>query len=144
MNNNMRTLLLTFFLCFPILATAQDTSWKASSSADTLKNSFTVDQSFIALGQKTFESNCKTCHGKKGKGNGPAAIALNPRPANLQSKFVQNESEGALYWKISTGRKGMPSWKKSLSKKQKWAVITYIRSLTQSNEDLLTKNKNND
>lgn len=136
--------ILLIFIGFPAFVNAQDTSWKAPDKADTAQNPFTITKKFIALGQNTFKANCVTCHGSKGKGHGPAAIALNPKPANLQSKFVQKESNGALFWKISTGRKGMPSWEKSLSNKQKWAVITYIRSLTQSKEELLTKNQNHD
>ena len=29
-----------------------------------------------------FASRCSTCHGTEGKGNGPAAITLNPKPRN--------------------------------------------------------------
>jgi cytochrome c553 len=29
-----------------------------------------------------FKSRCSTCHGMDGKGNGPAAITLNPKPRN--------------------------------------------------------------
>ena len=29
-----------------------------------------------------FKTRCSTCHGADGKGNGPAAITLNPKPRN--------------------------------------------------------------
>ena len=29
-----------------------------------------------------FKTRCSTCHGMDGKGNGPAAITLNPKPRN--------------------------------------------------------------
>ena len=29
-----------------------------------------------------FNTRCSTCHGAEGKGNGPAAITLNPKPRN--------------------------------------------------------------
>jgi len=122
------------------MAQAQDTNWQAPDAADTLQNQFTVNKEFVSLGKKTFKSNCTTCHGKKGKGNGPAAVALNPKPANLQSDRVQNESQSALFWKISTGRKGMPRWKSALSKKQLWAVVIYVKSLTKSKEELSSNN----
>lgn len=31
----------------------------------------------------TFTTVCSTCHGPAGKGDGPAAAALNPKPANF-------------------------------------------------------------
>lgn len=36
-----------------------------------------------ADGAATFASTCATCHGAAGKGDGPAAAALNPKPANF-------------------------------------------------------------
>lgn len=36
-----------------------------------------------ADGAATFASTCSTCHGPGGKGDGPAAAALNPKPANF-------------------------------------------------------------
>lgn len=36
-----------------------------------------------ARGATTFRDHCAVCHGERGKGNGPAAAALTPRPTNL-------------------------------------------------------------
>lgn len=129
---------------FPVLSFAQSSNWKAPQKADTVQNPYKVDQALLTLGSTTFKSNCVTCHGNQGKGNGPAAVALNPRPANLQSKAVQNESEGAIFWKISTGKNGMPNWSSSLSAKKRWAVVTYIESLTTPKSELLTQNQNHE
>jgi mono/diheme cytochrome c family protein len=35
-----------------------------------------------AQAETIFKSRCSTCHGMEGKGNGPAAITLNPKPRN--------------------------------------------------------------
>lgn len=131
-------------MMLPILAQAQDTNWKAPDAADTLQNQFAINEQFLSMGEKIFKSNCTTCHGTEGKGNGPAAVALNPKPANLQSDRVQNESQGDLFWKISNGRKGMPRWKSTLSKKQLWAVVMYVKSFTKSKEELASKNKDHE
>jgi mono/diheme cytochrome c family protein len=109
-------------------ARAQQATWKAPASADTLHNPFGDTPAMLALGQKVFKQNCVTCHGPKGKGNGPAAVALNPRPANLTAKAVQSQTEGDLFWKVETGHLDMPSWQASLSKKQVWSVVTYIKN----------------
>src|ERR1043166_2240385 len=36
-----------------------------------------------------FNTRCATCHGTEGKGNGPAAAALNPKPRNYTDKTWQ-------------------------------------------------------
>jgi len=69
-----------------------------------------------------------SCHGAKGKGDGPAAVALNPKPADWTSPAVQAESDGEIFWKISTGRGAMPSWS-FLPETDRWALVRYIRSL---------------
>jgi cytochrome c553 len=35
-----------------------------------------------AQAELIFKTRCSTCHGMEGKGNGPAAITLNPKPRN--------------------------------------------------------------
>jgi cytochrome c553 len=72
--------------------------------------------------------NCVGCHGAKGKGDGVAAVALNPKPADWTSGTVQADTDGELFWKISTGRGAMPPWKQ-LSENDRWAVVRYIRTL---------------
>ena len=36
-------------------------------------------------GKATFDTNCMSCHGPSGKGDGPLAAALNPKPRDLTS-----------------------------------------------------------
>ena len=40
---------------------------------------------FIAKGKKQYESACGSCHGNDGKGDGVAAVALDPKPRNFHS-----------------------------------------------------------
>jgi mono/diheme cytochrome c family protein len=82
----------------------------------------------VPEGKKVFETNCSMCHGPAGKGDGAAAVALNPKPANLTSNAVQAQTDGELFWKISTGRGAMPSWQ-TLPEKDRWSVVDFIRSL---------------
>ena len=100
------------------LAAAQ-VPWAAPASADAK----TIEQ-----GMKLAQVNCVTCHGPKGKGDGAAAVALNPKPADWTSKKVQGESDGEIFWKISTGRGPMPAWR-HLPENERWALVRYIRTL---------------
>jgi len=47
----------------------------------------------IAKGKNLFAVNCASCHGNAGKGDGPAAAALNPKPRDFTSG----------YWKYGGG-----------------------------------------
>ena len=82
----------------------------------------------VQEGKKIFEANCSMCHGPTGKGDGPVGAALTPKPEDLTSREVRAQTDGALYWKISTGRGAMPSWQ-TLPEKDRWSVVNYIRSL---------------
>jgi mono/diheme cytochrome c family protein len=82
----------------------------------------------VANGKKLAETNCGSCHGASGKGDGVAAAALTPKPADWTSAKVQGESEGGLFWKISNGRGPMPPWK-HLPDKERWDLVAYVKSL---------------
>jgi len=107
--------------CALVASVGAQTRWAApASDAGSLK---VADQ-----GKKVAQANCVACHGVSGTGNGPAAIALNPRPADWTSKEVQSETDGALFWKITSGRGAMPAWR-HLAENDRWALVQYIRSL---------------
>lgn len=42
--------------------------------------------------QETFKSRCGPCHGESGKGDGPSATALNPRPRNFGDPSWQSSA----------------------------------------------------
>jgi mono/diheme cytochrome c family protein len=78
--------------------------------------------------KKAVETNCVSCHGPGGKGDGPAAAALPQKPADWTSDKIQKQSDGEIFWKISNGRGPMPPWN-SLPEKQRWEIVNYIRTL---------------
>lgn len=109
----------------PVLAQG---AWEAPAAEHAKKNPLPANAATVAQGKKVAEVNCVSCHGAKGKGDGPAAVALNPKPADWTSKRVQAMSDGEILWKLSTGRGAMPSWI-FLPEKDRWAMVRYIRSL---------------
>jgi len=109
----------------PVLAQG---AWEAPAAEKAKKNPLPANAATVAQGKKVAEVNCVSCHGAKGKGDGAAAVALNPKPADWTSKKVQAESDGEIFWKVSTGRGPMPSWK-FLPENDRWALVRYIRSL---------------
>lgn len=108
--------------------------WKAPHRAAVRKNPIPVNADSLAAGKKVYAANCLACHGIAGKGDGPAAVALNPKPRNLSDPKTASESDGELFWKITEGRKPMPSYEKLLSDPQRWQVINYIRSFSKGDK----------
>lgn len=87
-----------------------------------------------AKGKEVFQTNCATCHGPEGKGNGPAAAALNPKPRNLSdAEYVSTLSHEHLVKVITEGGASvgkspmMAAWGGILSKNDILNVIAYIR-----------------
>jgi len=110
------------------MAAHAQTPWVAPASEKGKKNPLPSDKKTVEQGEKIAKINCVSCHGKKGKGDGPAAVALNPKPADWTSKRVQAEPDGEIFWKITTGRGAMPAWR-HLPENDRWAVVRYIRTL---------------
>jgi mono/diheme cytochrome c family protein len=99
--------------------------WKAPADAKATKNPVKG----VGNAKKNIETNCVTCHGAGGKGDGAAAAALPPpKPADWTSSKVASETDGELFWKISNGRGAMPPWK-HLPDKDRWEIVNYIRTL---------------
>ena len=106
----------------------QQTPWKAPASADAKKNPLTNDAATLAVGKATYVKECLSCHGKGGKGDGPSAAQLDKPAGNFTTAGTQGQSDGALYWKVTEGKKPMPSFKKKLNETQIWQSVVYMRT----------------
>lgn len=115
-------------LCFALLLGAQnldyqqDPGWRAPAKAAARKNPLTGRSDIVAGGKKLFERHCIECHGQHGQGLGHAA--------DLQLPVVQRQSDGTLFWKITTGnaRHGMPTFS-GLPELQRWQLVMVLRTL---------------
>lgn len=108
---------------------AQQKPWTTPKEAQIIKNPVDKNATALADGKKLYVTNCAPCHGDKGRGDGPAAQALSPKPADHSSALVQSETDGSLFWKLSEGRNPMPAYKKILTEQQRWELVNYIRTL---------------
>lgn len=91
------------------------------------------DKAAIAAGKQTFDNVCSACHGTTGRGDGAAAAALNPKPANFQDLgFMNGLPVDCHFYRISEGGgpgNPMPAWR-ALGDDAIWKVLTYERSLS--------------
>jgi mono/diheme cytochrome c family protein len=111
---------------------AQSPPWVAPKEADNIKNPLAGTTNTLSDAKALYIANCGPCHGDKGRGDGPAAAGLNPKPADHSSAAVQSESDGALFWKLSEGRAPMPAYKKIFTDQQRWELVNYIRTLARN------------
>ena len=103
--------------------------WLSPAPHAAKKNPIAPTQDSIAAGQKIYSKTCALCHGKSGDADGPAVIELNIHPARLSDPQLDTEPDGALFWKITTGKKPMPAYGKRLSETDRWNLVNYIRTL---------------
>lgn len=104
-------------------------TWVAPASQAQKTNPIAADPASIAAGRKIYMQRCAKCHGETGKGDGPDAMELKLHPAKFAGSAIRGEPDGALFWKISVGKKGMPDFGKRLSPTDRWNVINFLRTL---------------
>ena len=57
------------------------------------------------LGKQLFNDKCAPCHGQDGEGNGPMAIAFNPKPASFSDpKFWQGDAAKKITDTVNNGK----------------------------------------
>ena len=99
-----------------------DAGWIAPANAAGKVNPLAGRSDPVSGGRKLFQQRCATCHGDDGRGSSKAP--------DLTQPAVQEQSDGALFWKISSGntRQGMPSFSFS-PELQRWQLVLYMRSM---------------
>jgi len=86
----------------------------------------------LARGAEVYQANCAGCHGALGRGDGPAARGLDPRPTNLSlGGELLDQSPLDYYRRITIGVVGtaMPSFEQQLPAQDRWAAALYATLL---------------
>jgi putative copper resistance protein D len=86
----------------------------------------------IAEGSSIYANQCAACHGRDGRGNGPAASGMMPPPADLTQAHTTFHTMGDMYWWVSHGfpDSAMPGFTEQLSDDERWAVVSYAMALS--------------
>jgi mono/diheme cytochrome c family protein/Tol biopolymer transport system component len=95
------------------------------------RNPLSADAATLVAGRQLYADNCATCHGVAGKGDGPSAEGLNPRPADFSQHMIPGKhTDGQVFQWIKDGFPGtaMPAWSGRLSDEQIWQLVTYLRT----------------
>jgi mono/diheme cytochrome c family protein len=108
--------------------------WVAPPKAVDHPNPIAMDQRSIALGKQAYVRECRSCHGAKGTGDGKAGVDLSPLPTDLTDPSLWDQSDGAMFWKITEGRDDMPGHADLMTEQQRWHVVNYMRTLARRPE----------
>jgi mono/diheme cytochrome c family protein len=125
--------LFTVLIASALAALSEEQSkqkWSAPAAEAQKKNPVAATEPSLAAGRKIYSKTCVMCHGKTGDADGPAVIELNIHPAKLSDPKLATESDGSLFWKVTTGKKPMPTYGKRFSETDRWNLVNYIRTLS--------------
>jgi mono/diheme cytochrome c family protein len=110
----------------------QNRPWVVPESAREIKNPISASAADLDTVRPIFRDKCAACHGYTGKGDGHDAALYDPKPPDFTSaRRMSGITDGELYYKLTEGRKPMPSFKKRLSDEQRWRMILLIRTLSE-------------
>ena len=125
---NVRGLALTATVAMGLTVSApapvrpHDPTWVAPAAAAGRGNPLRMRRGAAAGGARIFGDRCVSCHGVAGAGTAKAP--------DLAAAAVQAQTDGALFWKISTGHvfAGMPPFS-NLPEGQRWQLVLHLRTL---------------
>lgn len=82
-------------------------------------------------GAAAYEKSCAMCHGGEGKGDGPAAAAMDPAPPDLTNADGTGKlTDEQLSEVIENGKGSMPGFGAMLKPEEAKALAAYVRSLS--------------
>jgi hypothetical protein len=86
---------------------------------------FAFNEETRKAGGRLYTINCMSCHGTPGKANFSNLV---PPPGDPATEKIQHNSDGEIFFKITSGRGPMPSFKNSIQANDIWKLISFLRS----------------
>lgn len=98
-----------------------------------------ANEEHMKLGKTKYEIYCSACHGYSGFGDGlvhKRAVSLLQdtwqQPTSLHADRVQKQPVGQIFHTITNGQGKMAPYATSLTPKERWAVVLYVKALQRS------------
>jgi len=100
-------------------------AWLVPADKQNVKNPSEFNLENVKKGKVIYMRECKSCHGEPGKHNG---LALVPPPPDVTDKMMQDNTDGELFYKMSTGKGVMPNFAATLSEGDRWLLVNFIKN----------------
>jgi mono/diheme cytochrome c family protein len=93
-------------------------------------NPVAADDASLQRGEELYLVTCVKCHGEQGQGDGPLAVAFDPKPLDYRDEQVKQLTDGELFYIITHGIEGtaMSSFE-AFEEEDRWHLVNYVRSL---------------
>jgi mono/diheme cytochrome c family protein len=109
---------------------ADQDPWPVPDAYKTKVNPLKGDAASVNTGKTLYNQHCKSCHGTKGKGDGPKAAQLDTDCGDFSKASFKSQTDGSMFYKTYQGRKDMPSYKTKIPNANDiWAIVNYMRTL---------------
>ena len=121
--------------CAGSVISGQDepSSWDVPEEARAVQNPVENTPDAVASGKGLYEKHCKMCHGDAGKGDGAATQFIKPAPPDVTTAEARDRlTDGEIFYKITTGKRPMPSMERKLDETERWQVVHFLRTLQAS------------
>lgn len=111
-------------------------SAEATAAPDGEPPAGVVTAAMLAQGRETYVANCAPCHGTEGRGDGPSAANLDPKPrdhtdaATMSQISDQQIADTVRFGGAISGKPQMPS-SPHLQGAELDALVAYVRSLSE-------------
>jgi len=103
--------------------------WPVPEEAKKVTNPVPANETTLKTAKDIYAEYCAQCHGDTGKGDGTEAAMYKTKPADFTDAHMMSEmTDGEIYYKMTEGRRPMPSFKKTLTEEQRWMLVNYVKT----------------
>lgn len=98
---------------------------------------FEVTADVVARGQERFNIYCAPCHDQTGAGNGLVAQRSQGAFAGITKLYdnrLKDAPDGEIFQTITYGKGRMPGYAAQIPEEDRWAIVTWVRVLQQSQD----------
>ena len=117
-------------------ATATTGGQQATYPDDVEEFPLPINQVIVERGRERYEIFCSVCHGMTGNGDGMIVRRGFRRAASFHTDALRQAPVGHYFDAITNGWGAMPSYAAQIPPRDRWAIISYIRALQLSNQDI--------
>ena len=114
--------------------------WTAPDAEKARVNPVEATPAALLKGRALYQKHCASCHGDKGKGDGPAeSYETEPATDLTEPALQERPTDGEILWKITTGLKSgtdviMPSIAQRVpAEEDRWKLVRFMRTLGTKN-----------
>ena len=118
-------------------AASEPRKWTAPDEEKARINPVEASPAALLTGQALYQKHCASCHGDKGKGDGPAESYETEPATDLTDQALQQRlTDGEILWKITKGRREgteviMPGIAQRVpAEEDRWKLVRFMRTLT--------------